>query len=95
MAGGTHAFDMIKRLRENENLRKKGYFKTKDTYTKHSASLNIDYKTATPEQLLEIRKKVREERKRETRRSVIVLVISILGTGVLIFLVLRWEVSNK
>lgn len=27
MAGGTHAFDMIKRLKENENLRKLKYFK--------------------------------------------------------------------
>ena len=93
MAGGTHVFDMIKRLRENENLRRKSYFKTKNTYAKHSASFNVDYKSATPEQRLEIRNRVREERKREIRRSVIVLVISSLGTGVLIFLVLRW-VSN-
>jgi hypothetical protein len=27
MAGGTHAFDMIKRLKENENLKKLKYFK--------------------------------------------------------------------
>ncbi|MBI3220744.1 MAG: hypothetical protein HYZ44_14615 [Bacteroidetes bacterium] len=27
MAGGTHAFDMIKRLKENDNLKKLKYFK--------------------------------------------------------------------
>jgi hypothetical protein len=29
MAGGTHVFDMIKRLKENDNLRKLKYFKRK------------------------------------------------------------------
>jgi hypothetical protein len=30
MAGGTHAFDMIKRLKENDNLKKLKYFKKTD-----------------------------------------------------------------
>jgi hypothetical protein len=30
MAGGTHIFDMIKRLKENENLKNKNYFKMRN-----------------------------------------------------------------
>ena len=49
MAGGVSAFDMIKRLKENENLRKKKYFKNKNSYTLKLESVNIDYKTASKE----------------------------------------------
>ena len=61
MAGGTSAFDMIKRLKENENLRKKKYFKNKNSYTLKLDSVNLDYKTASKEQRAEIRKRVLEE----------------------------------
>ena len=58
MSGGIQVFDMIKRHKENENLRKNiNYFKTKGTYTRTSKSLNIDYKTATKQELEQIRKK--------------------------------------
>lgn len=70
MAGGTSVFDMIKRQRENENLRKKKYFKNKNSYALKLDSINLDYKTASKEQLAEIRKRVLEEEKAERKESI-------------------------
>jgi hypothetical protein len=90
MAGGTHAFDMIKRLRDNENLRKKNYFKTKDTYHRTSNSVNIDYKTATQEERKILRTKIIEEQTRETRNKIIVLIISTIVTVTLVILIIKF-----
>ena len=89
MAGGTHVFDMIKRLKENENLRRKNYFKIKDTYAKASRSINVDYKIATKAEREEIRKKVIAERKADARRSIMILIFSILMTGILVLLLFK------
>ena len=92
MAGGTHVFDMIKRLKENENLKKKNYFKkTKELYKRTSRSINVDYRTATTiEELHEIRSKILAERKHEIRKSLMVLIFSILVTVTLILLLLKY-----
>ena len=91
MAGGTHVFDMIKRLKENENLKKKNYFKkTKELYKRTSRSINVDYRTATIEELHEIRSKILAERKHEIRKSLMVLIFSILVTVTLILLLLKY-----
>ena len=84
MAGGVSAFDMIKRLKENENLRKKKYFKNKNSYTLKLESVNIDYKTASKEQLAEIRKRVLEEGKAERKKSIRLLIVSLLIVIILI-----------
>lgn len=84
MAGGTSAFDMIKRFKENENLRKKKYFKNKNSYTLKLESVNIDYKTASKEQLAEIRKKVLAEGIAERKKSIRLLIVSIVITIILI-----------
>jgi hypothetical protein len=91
MSGGIQAFDMIKRHKDNESLRKNiNYFKTKGTYTRTAKSINIDYRTATKEQRAEIRKRIIEERKTERRKSTLTLILSLLATGILIFLMLKF-----
>lgn len=84
MAGGTSIFDMIKRHKKNENLRKKKYFKNKNSYTLKLDSVNLDYKTASKEQLAEIRKRVLEERKAEQQKSIRILILSVLIVVILI-----------
>lgn len=84
MAGGTSAFDMIKRMKENENLKKKKYFKNKNSYTLKSGSENIDYKTASKEQKEEIRRKVVESGIAERKRSIRLLILSVLILIILI-----------
>jgi hypothetical protein len=90
MAGGTHVFDMIKRLKENENLRKNNYFKTKGAYTRTSKSINVDYRQATDSQKEEIRRRVIEERRNETQKFIMTLTLSTFFTGVLIILLLKY-----
>ena len=90
-AGGTHVFDMIKRLRENENLKKKNYFKkTKDTYKRTSKSINVDYKTATKEEREEIRAKISAARKWEIKKSLMILIFSVVVIVTLILLLLKY-----
>lgn len=90
MAGGTHVFDMIKRLRDNENLRKKSYFKVKDTYHRTAISNNIEFRTATKEERESIRAKVIEEQKADARRAIQLLMISILLTAILVVVLIRF-----
>lgn len=90
MAGGTHVFDMIKRLRDNDNLRKNDYFKkTRELYRKTSTSINLDYRKATDIERQEIRRKVIESRKRETVKASMVLALSLIVTLLLILFVLN------
>jgi hypothetical protein len=90
MAGGTHAFDMIKRLKENENLKKNNYFKTKGAYTRVSKSINVDFRIATNSEREEIRRRLVEEREGERRRLVLTLILSTALTAIIIFLFFRY-----
>ena len=86
MAGGTHVFDMIKRLKENENLKKNNYFKTKRAYTRVSKSINIDSRIATNSEREEMRRRLVEEREGERRRLVLTLILSTALTAIILFL---------
>ncbi len=91
MAGGTHVFDMIKRLQENANLRsKRNYFKQKYFYTRTSKSIFVDNNIETEEQREEIKTTIKVERIKEKRKSIIVLTLSILLTVTLILLLLKF-----
>jgi predicted RNA polymerase sigma factor len=90
MAGGTHVFDMIKRLKENENLKKNNYFKTRGAYTRISKSINVDYRQATDLERDEIRRRLIEERRNETRKFILTLALSTVFTGILIILFLKY-----
>lgn len=96
MAGGTHVFDMIKRLRDNENLRKKNYFKTRDTYHRTAESINVELVTATKEEQEKIRTKIIEDQNAETKRTIKLLLVSIaLILLVLLSLYYRNAVNNR
>jgi hypothetical protein len=86
MAGGTHVFDMIKRLKENENLKKNNYFKTKGTYEKIDKTINVDFRQASTSEREEIRRLMAKERRHETRRFIITLVLSTGLTALILFL---------
>jgi hypothetical protein len=91
MAGGTHVFDMIQRLKDNENLRKQNHFKkSKNIYTRTSKSMDLDYKTATKEERQEIKNKVIQEQTRETRKRILILILSIIVTGTMVMLLLKF-----
>lgn len=84
MAGGTSAFDMIKRLKENENLRKKKYFKNKNSYTLKTDTVNPEYNTASQKQLEEIRKRTLAENLADRKRSIRLLILSVFILLILI-----------
>lgn len=88
MAGGTHVFDMIKRLKENENLKNKNHFKIRNTYKRVTALYLTDCKTASKEQRASIRNAIIAERKKENTKSILALTLSVLITAVLIITIL-------
>ena len=70
--GGTHALDMIKRLKENENLRKRrNYFKAKERYQIIEKHLQIEYKTANQEQRTLLRRELVRRRRQEGTSAII------------------------
>ena len=80
MAGGTHALDMIKRLKENENLRRRrSYFKAKERYQIVEKHLQIDYKTADHEQRQLLRREV--ARRQQNEKMSVIITWAILGIG--------------
>ena len=84
-------FDMIKRLRENDNLRKKDYFKkSRESYRRTSKAINIDYRTATEHERQQIRNAVIKDRNRDAHKSILILVASVIVTGLLILLILSF-----
>jgi hypothetical protein len=90
MAGGTHAFDMIKTLKNNENLKRLNYFKAKQTYTKTLKENNIDIKTASKEDMLIIRNQIIDERRKEIRKSIIALTISLIIVATVLTLIIMY-----
>jgi len=77
---GTHAFDMIKTLKNNSNLKRLNYFKAKHLYTKILKEKSIDIKTAPKEEILKIRNEVINEQRNEFKKSLFILIISIVIT---------------
>jgi hypothetical protein len=67
MAGGTHAFDMIKTLKNNENLKRLSYFKAKQAVVRKLKEKRVDLQTATKEDMMLIRNQIIEERRKEIR----------------------------
>ena len=90
MSGGVHILDMIKRHKENEALRKNiNYFKTRKYYTHASTLIGLSYKTATKTEREQIRRQVIRQRKQDTVKSILALVLSLLIVGILVLLVLK------
>lgn len=87
MAGGTHVFDMIKKLRENRALKEKGYFKTKNASVKKSDSLDIHYNSASPEDRAKIKAEVLRENETARKRAIKVFLLSFIVTVILVLII--------
>ena len=91
MAGGTHAFDMIKRLKGNEDLRKRrNYFKAKERYQIIEKHLLIDYKTASHEQRQLLRREVVRRRRQERMSAITTFLILTIVALVITVAVLKF-----
>ncbi|MBL6447010.1 hypothetical protein JMN32_11865 [Fulvivirga sp. 29W222] len=88
MAGGAgHIYDMISRMRNNNNLlNKSGYFKMKEAYRKISKKENLVYRKASTKELLKIRGKVIEQRRNDTIKMILVACISVIVSAALLSL---------
>ncbi len=91
MAGGTHVFDMIKRLRENENLRKLNYFKkTGKRYPASGGTTSADERVLTNEETRALIYTIKRGQRTETLRRFLILVVSALVFGLLVLIVLKY-----
>lgn len=86
MAGGTHAFDMIKRLRENENLRKLNYFKKPKPYPTSGGVPHHQKRDLTKEETIALRNSIRKDQRKETLRWILILFVSVVLCGALILI---------
>tara|TARA_B100000780_G_scaffold264660_1_gene219488 strand:+ start:301 stop:927 length:627 start_codon:yes stop_codon:yes gene_type:complete len=97
--GASSIQDMINRYRNNVNqLRKSGMFKRDKSYFKLKAdyqyvlSKTVDYKSATKEQLAEIKAKVKRKRKQQLIKSTVIYALSaVLTFSILIYLIQPFE----
>lgn len=88
--GSGHIFEMIARLKANEALRKKkSYFKTMQDYMHVTGGIKISIKEITKEELAAIRQKIKNNRKIEFRKTILVIVISILLLPLLMWLIIK------
>ena len=94
MAGGAgHIYDMIARMRGNKNLlNKPSYFKMREAYLNTSKKESINYKKASPAELLHIRMKLMAQRRLEIVRVVTVIVLTVITSITLLALAtLHWQ----
>lgn len=84
MAGGTHVFDMIKRLRDNDNLRKNDYFKVRKMTSASRGTTPEDQRPLSADEVNAIRLAIETDRKKGTWRQLILLGASVLLCGLLI-----------
>lgn len=92
MAGRLHGVDMIKQLKNNENLKRMNYFKTRKMYDKAFNGKHIDLKRATPEEIAEIRMRIKSEKRKENLKAIIALSISV---GIVLALTFFILVSSR
>lgn len=90
MAGGTHVFDMIKRLRENENLRRLSYFKTRKSYNPTTGGMATDNRTFTTGEWHSGKYSIKKDQRTEMLRVILALGIAILLCGALILFLLKF-----
>ncbi len=92
MAGGAgHIYDMIGRLKNNASILKKpGYFKTKEELLKISGKTVYEYRQATPEQLIQIRKQLILQRKKRLFKSILGIAIAVPIALILIAVLIFW-----
>ena len=82
---GTHAFDMIKKLRENADLRRKDLFKMKNFYHNEAHPVNVKRPELSPEERNMLQKERMKENRWEKWSSLLITLLTFLF---LIFLIL-------
>ena len=89
MAGGTHAFDMIKRIKENENLKKLKYFKKneKNKPVKSGQPIILDSSSWTNENSIKNKKDGFAFGRLVTRFFRIVIIMALIG--VIYYLIMK------
>ncbi|MEQ8242558.1 hypothetical protein [Fulvivirga sp.] len=90
MSGGAgHIYDMIGRIRGNSNLlSKKPYrVKVKEAYRKTFIKLDLKYKTASKQQLQEVRQLVKTQYRKEIIRLRFVWIFTFLAVISIVFIV--------
>lgn len=90
MSGGAgHIYDMIGRVRGNSNLlSKKPYrVKVKEAYQKTFVKLDLKYKTASKEQLQEVRLLAKKQYRKEIIRLRFVWIFTFLAILTLAFII--------
>ncbi len=87
MSGGAgHIADMISRNRTNNTLLKnKGYFEVNGKYLKAASAKKIDFRKATRAELEAVRKTIRTELKKDKRRKMLALSLSLLAGMLVIY----------
>ncbi len=85
--GAGHIADMISRYKSNMSwLKKKRYFnKATNKYENRTAEWNYDFPHATPKQLQKLQKKLTIQRRYETVKLSVILLISIISGFTLIY----------
>lgn len=94
MAGGAgHIYDMIARMRSNNNLlNKPGYFKMREAYIKITKKEAINYRKASPEELRHIRMQLIKQRRLEFVRMVTVIALTvIISITLFVLATLHWR----
>lgn len=90
MSGGAgHIYDMIGRIRGNSSLlSKKPYrVKVKEAYQKTFVKLDLKYKTASKQQLHEVRELAKRQYRKEIIRLRFVWIFTLLAILTLIFII--------
>lgn len=92
MSGGLHALGMINSIKNNEVLRRRNYNKTKNHLNQKLKDNNLEFKKATKEDMLLVKKAVIAQRKTDFRKSILAFFLSLLILFVLIFVLSQFIV---
>ncbi len=88
--GGGHIAEMIARIKANEALRKKkSYFKIMQDYIHVVRSEKPNFRKATKEELNAVRIKIKKNQQKELRKTILIIIISILILPLLTWLIIK------
>lgn len=86
MPGGSSILSMIQKIRDNEALRKrKSYFKNKTDFRKAADKTKTPIKKLTPEMKKRIKDRVIAERKKELKRTLVVVLVVLFLMGFVVY----------
>ena len=90
MIGAGHILEMIKRAESNMALcKKKSLFKKDREYLRTTKSKKLTFKKATEEEMADLRRRIKINRKKENIKSIIVFIIASLVTLILVLIFVK------